>query len=221
MLANGNAAAVLERLQALSPEALTTEALTLEEIFVATLQPDAPEGPRGSGRVTVARCFPIRFWKEIRGLSPAWLACLAAMAVAAGLGGRVRSLGLFAYFLGAVALGALSLGHEYNCRTLTLLLSQPASRQRLLLEKMGVLAVMLLALCGVAWLGAVRPGCSMGLGARSARNCWAVALGLPLLCGLFVAPWLTMACRNALAGRGVRVGDPGDGVDGERSSRLR
>jgi ABC-type multidrug transport system ATPase subunit len=36
---NGNAADVLDRLKARSPEALSTESLTLEEIFVATLQP--------------------------------------------------------------------------------------------------------------------------------------------------------------------------------------
>jgi ABC-2 type transport system ATP-binding protein len=39
VIVNGNATAVLERLKARSPEALTTESLTLEEIFVATLQP--------------------------------------------------------------------------------------------------------------------------------------------------------------------------------------
>jgi ABC-2 type transport system ATP-binding protein len=39
VMVNGNAAAVLDRLRARSPEALTTESLTLEEIFVATLQP--------------------------------------------------------------------------------------------------------------------------------------------------------------------------------------
>ena len=39
VLVNGNAADVIARLQARSPEALTTESLTLEEIFVATLQP--------------------------------------------------------------------------------------------------------------------------------------------------------------------------------------
>jgi ABC-2 type transport system ATP-binding protein len=40
VVVNGNAADVLERLTARSPEALTMEALTLEEIFVATLQPE-------------------------------------------------------------------------------------------------------------------------------------------------------------------------------------
>jgi hypothetical protein len=41
VMVNGNAADVMARLQALSPESLTSEALTLEEIFVATLQPEA------------------------------------------------------------------------------------------------------------------------------------------------------------------------------------
>ena len=39
IVANGNTAALVERLRAHSPEALTTHALTLEEIFVSTLQP--------------------------------------------------------------------------------------------------------------------------------------------------------------------------------------
>ena len=39
VVVTGNSADVLERLKARSPEALTMESLTLEEIFVATLQP--------------------------------------------------------------------------------------------------------------------------------------------------------------------------------------
>jgi hypothetical protein len=35
---NGHSDEVLRRLQSLSPEAITTEALTLEEIFVAALK---------------------------------------------------------------------------------------------------------------------------------------------------------------------------------------
>jgi ABC-2 type transport system ATP-binding protein len=41
VLVNGNAADVMSRLKARSPEAISTEALTLEEIFVATLHPGA------------------------------------------------------------------------------------------------------------------------------------------------------------------------------------
>ena len=39
IMADGDPADVIERLRARSPEAVTTEALTLEEIFVSTLQP--------------------------------------------------------------------------------------------------------------------------------------------------------------------------------------
>jgi hypothetical protein len=39
VVVNGNAADVMARLKARSPETLTSEALTLEEIFVAALQP--------------------------------------------------------------------------------------------------------------------------------------------------------------------------------------
>jgi ABC-2 type transport system ATP-binding protein len=41
VLVAGNAGEVLDRLRARSPETLTSEALTLEEIFVATLQPSS------------------------------------------------------------------------------------------------------------------------------------------------------------------------------------
>ena len=40
VLVNGNAAAVMDRLRARSPETMTAEALTLEDIFVSTLQPE-------------------------------------------------------------------------------------------------------------------------------------------------------------------------------------
>ena len=39
LVANGNTAAILDRLRARSPEVLTNNAMTLEEIFVSTLQP--------------------------------------------------------------------------------------------------------------------------------------------------------------------------------------
>ena len=39
VVAHGNSTQLIERLTALSPEALRTESLTLEDIFVSTLQP--------------------------------------------------------------------------------------------------------------------------------------------------------------------------------------
>jgi ABC-2 type transport system ATP-binding protein len=41
LIVNGGGAQLLERLQSYKPEALTTESLTLEEIFVATLRTEA------------------------------------------------------------------------------------------------------------------------------------------------------------------------------------
>jgi ABC-2 type transport system ATP-binding protein len=46
MVVNGNATEVLQALRAKTPEALTVESLTLEEIFVSTLQPLAPATAR-------------------------------------------------------------------------------------------------------------------------------------------------------------------------------
>ena len=140
VVVNGNAADVIERLKARSPETLTTEALTLEEIFVATLQ------PRGSRRHDARCAAPVRRGKEVRGLAGAWLACLAALVVACrdGRSCRSRALGIARRTSSApAALGALSIGHEYSHRTLPLLLSQPAAAARLLLVKLGVLAAML------------------------------------------------------------------------------
>ena len=53
-----------------------------------------------------------------------FVASLIAIA-AAGPFSRFRILGTFAYLLGAAALGALAIGHEYIHRTLGVLLSQP------------------------------------------------------------------------------------------------
>ena len=103
--------------------------------------------------------------------------------------GQAQMSRVTVYFLGAIALGAWSIGHEYSGRTLSLLLSQPRRRENILLVKMGVLASMLFALT------AVELGLGVGLGYEDG-----LVLALPLLCGLFIAPWFTMLCRNPLAG---------------------
>ena len=148
-----------------------------------------------------AALLPFDVSKEFRGLAGAWLACLTALVIPAAMGVRAtRALEILAYFLGVAALGALSIGHEYRHSTLTLLLSQPRSRARLFLVKQGVLAAMLLTLAAVA-------GAVVDLRAReSATLAFAV---LPELCGLFVETWLTMLCRNPLAGTVFAVALPG------------
>jgi ABC-type transport system involved in multi-copper enzyme maturation permease subunit len=136
--------------------------------------------------------------KEIRALLPLWGASIAAIAVAFVWGQDHRLLlpgpvlALFVYVVGSLAIGAQSVGQEYTYRTLPTLLSQPAKRGRTYLLKFVVSAVMLLtlaALVGVTFAKTWRP--------ESAR------LGviiLPVLCGLFLAPLLTMICRSTLAG---------------------
>lgn len=136
--------------------------------------------------------------KEIRALLPLWAASIAALG-AAFLWREVHRvvlpgprIALFAYVVGALAIGAQSVGQEYTYRTLPMLLSQPADRRRVYLRKFAVSAVMLVTLAAFAattFASVWRP--------ESARP--AVVI-LPLLCGLFLAPVLTMICRSTLAG---------------------
>jgi ABC-type transport system involved in multi-copper enzyme maturation permease subunit len=131
--------------------------------------------------------------KEIRALLPFWGASVAALAAAlVWRGGDPRELGLFAYVVGSLAIGAQSVGQEYSYRTLPMLLSQPADRRRVYLLKFAVSAVMLLtlaALAGTMFTTLWRP--------ESARLPIVI---LPVLCGLFLAPLLTMITRSTLAG---------------------
>lgn len=140
--------------------------------------------------------------KEVRGLWLAWVSSLVVVILAWPLQ-PARGLGILAYIVGAVGLGALSIGHEYTHRTLGLLLSQPVSRRRLLAMKVGVLAAMLLTLAAIANVAVF----AFNESDQFRVGIWARAL--PVLCGLFVAPWLTMLCRSALAGMVFSVALPG------------
>ena len=135
--------------------------------------------------MTGRRVTPLAI-KEVRALLPVWIASAIAITAAVLSDARNHELGLIAYGFGSVALGAQSIGHEYTSRTLTLLLSQPWSRRRLLCLKLAVLSVMLLTLAALAWLTLLKPG----------DRVWVV---VSLLNGLCLAPLLTMACRTPLA----------------------
>src|SRR5688572_11114234 len=119
-------------------------------------------------------------WKEFRALVPMWLAIVVAM-VAAEYGWSTRALSAPVYFIGAVALGAQAIGHEFSHRTLSMMLTHPISRTRILLVKLGVLAVLLAALAGTAAF-------ALPFG-RVDRPFIAGMLVLPCALGLFVAPW--------------------------------
>jgi len=134
--------------------------------------------------------------KEIRALLPLWLGSLAALgylawAAAANMAsnGRISAFGILVYGGTSIALGALSIGHEYTHRTLSLLLAQPASRARLFLVKQVVVVVLLLILAMAAWITVFYPS-----------NVATVIVVLTVLCGLCLAPLLTMVARNPLAG---------------------
>ena len=131
--------------------------------------------------------------KEIRALLPSWGASVTALAAAlVWREGSPRDLGLFAYLVGSLAIGAQSVGQEYSYRTLPMLLSQPADRRRVYLLKFVVSAVMLLTLAALA--GAIFANVRRPEPAR-----FPIVI-LPVLCGLFLAPLLTMICRSTLAG---------------------
>jgi len=144
--------------------------------------------------------------KEIRALLPLWSACLFVLTAGEVTGSAfVRDAGVLVYGLGSIALGALSIGHEYAHHTLGLLLSHPIHRRRILLTKLVVLAVMLAILTAVAAVTALdrdgmryppRPG---------AFN----AIYLAAAVGLFLTPYLTMVSRTALAAIVFSVAIPG------------
>jgi hypothetical protein len=128
--------------------------------------------------------------KEIRAIAPGWLACLALLAAVALMDlPSAHNVSIAAAFLGAIALGALSMGHEYSGGTLSLLLSQPRRRPSMVLLKLSVLAPMLLTLSALGFV--------IGGGPQDEKR---LVFVLPLLCGLCIAPWFTMLCRNSLAG---------------------
>lgn len=142
--------------------------------------------------------------KEVRALAVPWMvsvACMVALAVA----NEPRIFGplaLFAYLVGTVALGALSIGHEYTGRTLGLLLTLPVRRGRLLATKFSVLLGMLLTLRLVAetFVFGDMPA------PADARQMTSL---IPVVCALFLAPWLTMVCRSAIAGAVFALTIPG------------
>ena len=136
--------------------------------------------------MTSGRLRPLAI-KEIRALGPIWLAGACAMFVAAAGGFRGDALGLTAYSFGAVALGAHVIGHEYAHHTLATILSQPSSRPRLCLIKLGALLSTLLTLTAVAWVTVLGPG----------QIDWVVS---SLLVSVCLAPLLAMACRTTVGG---------------------
>lgn len=139
-----------------------------------------------------AAALTVAIKKEARALLPMWLACAGALLVVVYLGDR-RPGGLLVYLLGSLALAGWSIGHEYSHRTLPLLLSLPLARPRLLLVKLAVVIPLLVMLSALALT--LLP--SRGLGRQEFPTLVGV---LAVVCGLILAPLLTMLCRSPIAG---------------------
>jgi hypothetical protein len=136
--------------------------------------------------------------KEFRALLPVWATAAFTIGadswLATGMH-RVIPVGMFAYIVGSLALGAHVIGHEFTNRTLASLLVQPCRRSTVLLIKASVLAVMLVALGVIARVVLFQsPALTFGHFPRYPT------LYLPLIGGICVAPYMTMRLRSQMAG---------------------
>src|SRR5260221_1471398 len=129
--------------------------------------------------------------KEFRALLPVWAAAAFTIGADTWLRGTgmhsLFPLGMFAYIVGSLALGAHVIGHEFTNRTLASLLVQPCRRSSMLLTKASVLAVMLVALGFIA-----RVVLFQSLARTFGNFPRYPTLYLPLIGGFCVAPHLTM-----------------------------
>jgi len=149
-------------------------------------------------------------FKEVRAIAPSWLLSLVALAVVTVIPSfPLRGAAMLVYAFGSIGIGVWSMGHEFSGRTLTLLLSQPRRRAQQFLLKSIVLTLALLTLAI-----ATRIAVSVSSSARLLplfgidEQELPALIALPLLCGLFIAPCLTMLCRSPLAGMVFTVAIP-------------
>jgi hypothetical protein len=138
-------------------------------------------------------------WKEVRGLRTAWLSSLAVIMLTGFAASSPLPAAALVYLVGAVSLGALSIGQELGFKTVTILLAQPLSRPRLYAIKWLVLTGLVLSLAVAVTLMPAADSVLLLFGGTE-HSWWRLALAVPVLCGLFLAPPLTMACRSALGG---------------------
>jgi ABC-type transport system involved in multi-copper enzyme maturation permease subunit len=147
-------------------------------------------------------------WKEGRALLPVWLACVVATAFAAvplkpfsghwefGFVVWLRDLTALGFAVGGVTLGALSIGHEFSSESVGVMLSLPMPRRLTLAVKFATLAVALLGLGVVGHLAAVQPILEPFLSHRVGSE----GLLVPLLCGLALAPVMTLLSGSTVGG---------------------
>ena len=144
--------------------------------------------------------------KDVQALAPMWVSTAVAIAAAPLLGAfHLDIVGLIAYVLGTVAVGAHVIGHEYSHRTMGSLLAQPARRRTVLALKLGVLIVAVLSLTVVAWTGPYSPIARFP--DRAALDSRVVLL--PTLMAVTLAPYLALVARSTLGGAVFAIAVPG------------
>lgn len=146
--------------------------------------------------------LPPGVYKEIRALCPVWALSIAALG-ASILWRDGFPVGIIAYFVAVLALGAQSVGQEFDYRTLPLLLSQPVDRRRLYRIKAAVLIPMALTVAAIAAV------ILYNTYSRESTQSLVVMVAMPLACGLFLAPWLTMSSGSSLGGAVFSFALPG------------
>ena len=136
--------------------------------------------------------------KEYRALLPAWAALTVVFLLSPLSDRHLAVLASPAYVVAATAIGALAFGHEYTTGVLPLLLVQPCRRARVLLLKLTATASLVLG--GAWWLRVSEPAL------HPIVQSYASAAAL---LSIAVAPWITMATRNVIAGVVFTLAIPG------------
>ncbi len=146
-----------------------------------------------------APILPPLVGKELRVLMPVWLLTMAVLLLST-LGANPEpgvAVAIAINVLGCLVLGATVFGHEFNHRTLPLLLAQPVTRPAVWRAKMGILLALVL-IASLSTAAVVVVG-----GTRVPMNdleSFLLVVGCTALSAVGVAPWLTLLTRSTLAG---------------------
>lgn len=150
----------------------------------------------------------LRLWKEARALLPMWAAAMVLMIGSGLIGAAFENHTALAYHIitgigGCWLLGAVSVGHELDHRTMGLLLGQPISRSRLWAEKMLVLSV---AVGTLWWSTSIVWFFSGGYSLPSVDAVFSSAVILAI--AICSAPLLTLFARSTIGGVALTLVGP-------------
>ena len=137
----------------------------------------------------------IRLKKEAQALFWPWCVVMIAGALPVILSNSyTKKLNLLSFFIGVPLLAALSLGNEFQQRTLTLWLTQPFSRMQLWAEKISVMLAAALSAALVSGIGVFY------ISWPHLDFSWRVAAIACVLVGTASAPFWTLAARSIMGG---------------------